>query len=75
MLYRKFYVDRLEGNELVCVDEGRNLFRISRFEVVGNVVEGSVLIEKNGRFVVDCVETEFKRKKMSGLQNEVFSDE
>ena len=53
----------------------KKIVEIELSKVKGKVVEGSVLIKKNGNFAVDEAETRLKRAEISQLQNELFGDD
>ena len=73
-LMEKVYVDRIEGQIVVCVDEQGTIIEIKLNEIGGCVVEGSVLIKKNGKYLVDEAETKKRRAEISKLQNEIFDE-
>lgn len=67
----KYIVDRIESGYAVCQTENGSFSDIPLNELP-EVKSGDVLIEKNGRIVVDKSTTEEKRKKIISLQNDLW---
>jgi hypothetical protein len=66
-------LDRFEGNFAVVEDNG--IFKnISRDLIDQNIKEGSVIIKKGNRYVLDKKNSAARRKKISELQNSLFED-
>lgn len=66
-------LDRFEGNFAVVEDNG--IFKnISRDLIDQNIKEGSVIIKKGNRYVLDKKNSAVRRKKISELQNSLFED-
>lgn len=64
-------VDRIEEN-IVVIEDNDSYFRadISLFD--GNIREGDVIREKNGRYYADKNETEKRRKEIIRLQDSLW---
>lgn len=67
----KYIVDRIESGYAVCQTENGSFSDIPLNELP-KVKSGDILIEKNGRIVVDKSATEEKRKKIISLQNDLW---
>lgn len=67
----KYIVDRIESGYAVCETESGSFSDIPLNDLP-KVSAGDVLIEKDGRLVVDKSETEERRKRIISLQNDLW---
>ena len=66
-------LDRYEGDFAVIEQDGV-MKSVPKKLLEPNIPEGSVIVEKNGRYVLDNDETTARRKKIAELQNSLFED-
>ena len=66
-------LDRFEGDFAVVEDNGV-LKNIPRNLLDQDIKEGSVVIKKGDRYVLDKENSAVRRKKISELQNSLFED-
>ena len=64
-------LERLSGDVAILEIDGVTT-EINRENLVGKIKEGSVLIEKNGKFFLDIEATKTRREKLVGLQDSLF---
>lgn len=67
----KYTVDRIESGYAVCELENGSFSDIPLNEIPP-VKEGDILVEVNGRLVVDEKAAEERRKKIIALQNDLW---
>ena len=67
----RYIVDRFEGNIAVCEDENKKLIHIPKYKLPLETKEGDCLIEEDGFFRIDDLQTasrkEYLKKKMDRL--------
>lgn len=66
-------LDRYEGDFAVIEQDGV-MKSVPKKLLEPNIPEGSVIIEKNGKYVLDNDKTTARRKKIAELQNSLFED-
>lgn len=64
-------LERFEENVAV-IENGENHIKIDRNELPENAREGDILIEKNGIYEIDSIQTEKRRKEILKLQNSLW---
>jgi len=65
-------VDRIEGDLLICENDGGERFVLSPGQYIPPVSEGDVLILINGVYCVDPDETRRRREEIIALSNDLF---
>lgn len=65
-------IDRFEGEYAVCEKEDGEMINIAKIYIPKNANEGDVLIEKDGKYVIDFAKTEAIKKEIRDLQNQLF---
>lgn len=68
----KLIIDRFEGKFAVCETENKEMINISKNDLPNGVKEGDVLIETNGRYIIDVAETQKQKAEIEKLINDVF---
>jgi hypothetical protein len=67
----KYIVDRIESGYAVCeLESGR--FSDLPLNEIPKVKAGDVLVERNGKIIVDETATEERRRKIISLQNDLW---
>lgn len=64
-------LERFSGKLAILEIDGVAM-ETNRENLVGEITEGSVLIEKNGKFFLDIEATKTRREKLAGLQDSLF---
>lgn len=64
---RKFIVDRIEGNIVVCEDDNLNIIEMRIDSILGDVKEGDVITADRDRYMVNKEETAKRKKQIEEL--------
>lgn len=64
---RKFIVDRIEGNIVVCEDDNLNIIEMRIDSILGDVKEGDVITADSDRYMVNKEETAKRKKQIEEL--------
>lgn len=64
-------LERYAGNLAVLEIDGK-LCEVPRAALVGEITEGTVLREENGRYLADPEATKTRRERLAGLQDSLF---
>lgn len=64
---RKFIVDRIEGNIVVCEDGNLNIIEMRIDSILGDVKEGDVITADSDRYMVNKEETAKRKKQIEEL--------
>lgn len=64
---RKFIVDRIEGNIVVCEDDNLNIIEVRIDSILGDVKEGDVITADSDRYMVNKEETAKRKKQIEEL--------
>lgn len=65
-------IDRFEGNFVVCEDENKNIVNIKKEDIPKEVKEGDILVEKNGKYVIDYVKIKDRKKYIEDLTKDLW---
>ena len=72
-LILKISIDRFENKFAVCENkETGEILNIPICELPENVKEGSIIIFKNGKYILDIESTQSERKEIKELVNNLF---
>lgn len=65
-------IDRFEGEFAVCETDG-GMVDIKRSLLPGDAREGSVINEKDGRYVIDTATENARKSRLFNMQNDLFN--
>lgn len=68
----KYSIEKVENNIAVCENDGGEILNMELSRLPADIREGDVIIQTESGFVVDCDETQKRRRKMAELQKNVF---
>lgn len=71
-MIKKFSVDRIEEQFVVCIDDGGDILNIPCENVPSDVKEGDVLVCVEGVYYIDTDETARRREEVRNLLDELF---
>ncbi len=71
----EYYVEKLDADAAVCTSESGEICRISREKLPDDLVEGCVLREENGAWLLDFARTEARKSELLALQDCLFDEE
>ncbi|MHB8126652.1 MAG: DUF3006 domain-containing protein [Desulfitobacteriaceae bacterium] len=69
----KGIIDRFEGNFAVVEMDRRRMQDIPRNQLPANTKEGDVIIEENGVYRIDEVETKKRREEINKLMKDLWN--
>ena len=64
-------IERFEGNTVI-IENGDSYIKTDKINVPKNAAEGDILIENNGIFEIDKIQTEKRRSEILKLQNSLW---
>lgn len=64
-------IDRFEGEFAVCESDG-GMIDIKRSLLPDDAREGSVITQKNGKYVIDADAENARKSRLFDMQNELF---
>lgn len=64
-------IERFEGNTVI-IENGDSYIKADKNNVPKNASEGDVLVEKNGKYEIDKLQTEKRRSEILKLQNSLW---
>ncbi len=68
----KYVIDRIEGNIAICEDENGKMVELDIAKLPLDIKEGSIIIEKNSRYIIDEKVTEEKKKEVKKRMNNLW---
>jgi signal peptidase I len=68
----EYTVDRFEDMYAVCVDKNGKIFNIKKEDIVGVPKEGDVVIFSNGKYYINKLKTEERKKYIKNLTNDLW---
>jgi len=70
--YMKIIIDRFEADVAVCEKEDKSFIDIPLGELPEEVKEGDILVEKDGKFLVDRQATEERKRNIDELMKDMW---
>ncbi len=64
-------LERFEGNTVI-IENGDSYIKTDKKNVPNNAAEGDILIEHNGKYEIDKIQTEKRRNEILKLQNSLW---
>lgn len=64
-------IERFEGNTVI-IENGDSYIKTDKKNVPQNAAEGDILIENNGIYEIDKIQTEKRRSEILKLQNSLW---
>ncbi len=71
----EYYVEKLDADAAVCMSESGEICCVSREKLPDDLVEGCVLREENGAWLLDPARTEARKSALLALQDSLFDEE
>ena len=68
----KIIIDRFEADVAVCEKEDKSFIDIPLGELPEEVKEGDILVEKDGKFLVDRQATEERKRNIDELMKDMW---
>ena len=68
----EYYVEKLDADAAVCMSESGEICCVSREKLPDDLVEGCVLREENGAYLLDLARTEARKSALLALQDSLF---
>ena len=68
----KGIIDRFEGDFAIVELEERNIIEIPREDLPQSAKEGDVLVQTNGKFIIDSGETERRKAEIEALSQKLW---
>ena len=68
---KQYIIDRFEGEYAVCEHDGE-MVDIAKVFLPKNAKTGDVIVECDGKYMIDQKQTDERRKRVIQLQDELF---
>lgn len=68
----EYTVDRFEDIYAVCVDRNGKVFNIKKEDIAGEAKEGDVVIFSNGKYYINKLKTEERKKYIKNLTKDLW---
>lgn len=69
-----FIVDRIDGDYFVIETPEEDIINVEKYLVDDEAKEGSCLVKKDDRFIVDIEETKKRKEEMEDLMKGMWAD-
>lgn len=68
---KQYIIDRFEGEYAVC-EHDAEMVDIAKVFLPKNAKAGDVIVERDGKYMIDQKQTDERRKRVIQLQDELF---